>query len=131
MSLTRACRRAREGSGIERRRFDERNRDLRRGAAGGVGGGGGLQDAADEARDGRIRIAKNVSGLRVDYATGAGSLPGVRESLGGRSGGTAGSGARLAVRLDGSGRLRALFCFGNTRWGGYGFDSIEDGEAGI
>jgi hypothetical protein len=99
MSLTRACRRARGGSGIERRRCDERNRDLRRGAAGGVCGGGGLQDAADEARDGRIRIAKNVSGLRVDYATGAGSLPGVRESLGERFGGAPGSGG-LAVRLD-------------------------------
>jgi hypothetical protein len=120
MSLTRACSRARTKSGIERRRCDERNRDLRRGAAVGVRGGGGLQDAADEARDGRIRLAKNVSGMRVDYATGAGSLPGVRESLSERSGGAAGSRAGLAVRLDESGRLRAWFCFGNARWGDMG-----------
>jgi hypothetical protein len=93
MSLTRACRWARGGSGIEKRPSDECNRDLRRGAGGGIRGGGGLQDAADEARDGRIRIAKNVSGMRVDHAAGAGSLPGVRESFGERSGGAAGSGA--------------------------------------
>ena len=105
MSLTRACRRARGGSGIERRRSDERNRDLRRGAGGGVRGGGGLQDAAAEARDGRLCIAKNVSGLRVDYAKGTASLPGVRESLGESSGGEAGSGTRLAVRWDESGRV--------------------------
>jgi len=57
--------------------------------------------------------------MRVDYATGAGSLPGVREGLGERSGGAAGAGG-LAVRLDESGRLRAWFCFGTFDWGDMG-----------
>jgi hypothetical protein len=85
---------ARPLSGFERGRVDECNRDQRRSAGGGRCDPVGLvllQDAAAEATDGGLCIAKNVSGLRVDHATVQGSLPGVRESLCERSGGATGS----------------------------------------
>jgi hypothetical protein len=47
---------------------DELNRNWRRVAGGGVRGGVGLPDSADYATDGGVCIAKNVSGMRVDYA---------------------------------------------------------------
>jgi hypothetical protein len=76
---------------------DERNRNLRWDAGGGVCGGDGLPDAADEAADCGICIAEDVSGMRVDYAAGEGGLPGVREGDGERSGGAAGSGLSWAL----------------------------------
>jgi hypothetical protein len=68
---------------------DEYDRDLRQCAGGGVGGGAGLQDAAIEATDGGIRVAKNVSGMRVDHAAVEGGLRGVRKIVY-RSGGARG-----------------------------------------
>jgi hypothetical protein len=73
---------------------DERNRDWRRFAGGGVCDGVDSLDTADEAANGGIRIAENVSGLRVDYAEGEGSLPGVWEGAGERSG--SGTGSRMS-----------------------------------
>ena len=57
---------------------DERCWNWRR-FAGGGGTGVGLPGAADEAADGGICVAENVSGVRVDYASGEVDLPGVRE----------------------------------------------------
>jgi len=50
---------------------------------GGACPGGGIPDAADEAADGRIWVAENVSGVRVDYSAGKPGLPGVWEGDGG------------------------------------------------
>ena len=70
--------------GLGSRTRDERCRDRRRFAGGGGGAGAGLPGAADEAADGGICLAENVSGMRVDYSSGEGDLPGVREGAGER-----------------------------------------------
>jgi hypothetical protein len=71
--------------GLESRTRDECCRNRRR-----VGGGDraavGLPGAAGEAADGGICIAENVSGMRVDYASSEGGLPGVWEGAGERWG---------------------------------------------
>ena len=68
------------------RTLDERCRNLRWVAGGGCRAGAGIPSAADEAANGGICIAENVSGMRFDYAAGEGGLPGVREGAGERWG---------------------------------------------
>jgi hypothetical protein len=70
--------------GLESRARDERCRNRRRFAGGVVGAGGGLPGPADEAAEGGICIAENVSGVRFDYASSEGGLPGMREGAGER-----------------------------------------------
>jgi hypothetical protein len=62
---------------LDSRAWHERNHNRLRFAGGGIRGGLGIPDAADEAADGGICIPENVSGMRVDYATSQGDLPGV------------------------------------------------------
>ena len=72
---------------LGQRTGDDCNLDLRGCAGGGVCSGDVLPDAAEARDGGRICVAENVSGMRVDYAAGEPGLPGVREGAGERSGG--------------------------------------------
>jgi hypothetical protein len=72
--------------GRESRTVDGHDLDWCGRCGGGGCHGGGLPGAADEAADGRICVAENVSGVRVDYAAGKSGLPGVWKGNGGGAG---------------------------------------------